>query len=307
MRSAGRSAKRYPGPTQPYGSYILAAGSRNGPWTSPRLPSNPEDMDSASPLSLFARGLTTQSNVVKALILRDVRTRFGGTLLGYVVTVAWPLTHAIVVMLVYLTIRRLAPIGSSASVFLATGILPYVLCLYPARMISMSISLNQPLLYFPVVKSFDLVLARCIVEIVTAFWVVVLFSFILYVFGVDIAPIYMEEAVAAVFVTIFLGVSIGYVGAVMTSIIRMWGLVLIVTMIMMYATSGAFLLPSMLPQSIQYWMTWNPLFHSVEWLRSAYYDGYGNALLDKNYLVGFAMINLFIGVVSERFVRRLMH
>jgi capsular polysaccharide transport system permease protein len=173
-------------------------------------------------------------------------------------------------------------------------------------MIALSIELGRPLLYFPVVKSSDLVLARSIVEIVTAFWVVALFSFILYVFGVDISPIYIEEAVAAILATILLGVALGYLSAVMYSVIKMWIFVLIVTMILMYVSSGAFFVPSLLPKNLQYWMTWNPLFHSVEWLRSAYYDGYGNGFLDKNYLLGFALVCLFAGMTLERLIRRLV-
>ena len=63
--------------------------------------------------------------------------------------------------------------------------------------------------------------------------------------------------------------------------------------------------PATLPKSVQYWTTWNPLFHSVEWLRPAYYDGYGNADLDKSYLLSFCMIFLLAGIITERALRRL--
>src|SRR5262245_32923943 len=122
--------------------------------------------------SILLDALKVQSQVVGALMLRDMRTRFGRSFLGYVITVFWPLTHLLSIMCIYLLIRRIYPIGTSPAVFLATGILPYVLCLYPARMITMCLVINQPLLYFPVVKSFDVIAARSIVEVVTAFWVV---------------------------------------------------------------------------------------------------------------------------------------
>ena len=255
------------------------------------------------PKDLFLGAVQVQARVIGALILRDMRTRFGRTFFGYVISVLWPLTHLLVVMGVYLTIRRFFPMGTSPAVFFGTGILPYVLCLYPARMITVSVVQNQPLLYFPVVKSLDVILARGILEIVTAFWVVATFCFILIVFGVDVMPIYPQEALLAIFATIYLGFSIGFAGAVIYKVVRAWMVVVIVMLIVMYVTSGAFILPSVLPPRVQYWMSWNPLFHSVEWLRSAYYDGYGNNILDRGYLVGFATLNLFVGLVAERAIR----
>ena len=253
---------------------------------------------------LFLGGLAVQARVIGALILRDMRTRFGRTFLGYVIQVLWPLTHLLVVMSIYLVIRRMMPFGTSPAVFLGTGILPYILCLYPARMITMSLVMNQPLLYFPVVKSFDVILARGFLEIVTAFWVIAIFCFILYVFGVEVMPIYPEQALLAIFATIYLGFSIGFLGAVIFKIFKPWLVVVFVTLIVMYITSGVFLFPGALPPKIQYYMSWNPLFHSVEWLRSAYYGGYGNDILDRGYLVGYASVNLFAGLLAERVIRK---
>jgi len=252
---------------------------------------------------LLLGALQVQARVIGALMLRDMRTRFGRTFFGYVISVAWPLSHLLILMGIYLTIRRFFPIGTSPAVFLATGILPYILCFYPARMITMSVVQNQPLLYFPVVKSLDVILARGILEVVTAFWVIAIFCFILIVFGVNVMPIYPHEALLAIFATIYLGFSIGFAGAVFYKLIRAWMVIVIVTLIVMYVTSGALFLPSMFPPKVQYWLSWNPLFHSVEWLRSAYYDGYGTSMLDRGYLVGYATFNLFVGLVAERAIR----
>lgn len=253
---------------------------------------------------LFKRALTAQSRVVRALILRDMRTRFGRTFFGYVISVLWPLSHLATMMCVYLLARRLAPFGTSSSVFLATGILPYILCLYPARMIALSLVQNKPLLYFPVVKSFDVVLARGILEIVTAFWVVTLFSASLFVFGVDVTPVFPEEAIGAIFATIFLGFSIGFFSAVLYSVMRAWIVFMIVALMVMYFASGALVIPSALSRNMQYYMSFNPLFHAVEWLRSAYYDGYGYGLISKTYLLSFSATLLFMALLAERFIRQ---
>jgi capsular polysaccharide transport system permease protein len=254
-------------------------------------------------MSVYVDSVASQFRVISALILRDMRTRFGHTFFGYVIMVLWPLSHLLLLMSIYLLTREMVPIGTSAPVFLGTGILPYILCLYPARMITVSILQNQPLLYFPIVKSFDVVVARSILEIVSAFWVVVLFCLILFVFDVEIFPVYPEEALLAIAATIYFSFSIGFLSAVIYKLFRAWLIVLIIALIGMYFTSGALFMPSALPQSTQYWMSWNPLLHCVEWLRAAYYDGYNYGLLSRQYLIGFSTALLCLGMVLERALR----
>ncbi len=47
-----------------------------------------------------------------------------------------------------------------------------------------------------------------------------------------------------------------------------------------------------------------PILVGVEWMRSAFYEGYGlGELLDKQYLLGFAAVSIFIGLLMERTMR----
>lgn len=253
--------------------------------------------------NIYLEAIGNQARVVKALMLRDMRTRFGRTLFGYVVIIGWPLSHLLILMSVYLLLRSMVPIGTSPAVFFATGVLPYILFLYPSRMIMLSIVQNSPLLYFPIVKSFDIILARGLLEAVTAFWVTAIFCFILILFRVDITPIFPEEALRAIFATIYLAFSLGFFSAVLYKIFRAWLVVHIVVIIGLYLTSGALFLPSALPDTVQYYLSFNPLLHSVEWLRAAYYDGYSYGLLSREYLLSFSTAFLFAGLVAERAMR----
>lgn len=244
-----------------------------------------------------------QGRVIGALILRDMRTRFGRSFMGYVVIVGWPLTHLLALFTAYLLTRRFIPIGTNLPLFIATGILPYILCLYPSRMIMMSLVQNHPLLYFPIVKTTDVVIARGALEILTAFWVVAIFATILYIAGVDLTPLHYQEAILAILATIYLGFGLGFLGAVLFKITRAWMPFQIGILIGMYVASGVFFIPTNLPERAQFYLGFNPLLHSVEWLRSAYYDGYGEGMLDRGYLIGFSTVALFIGMTIDRFVR----
>ncbi|HWL05935.1 MAG TPA: ABC transporter permease [Xanthobacteraceae bacterium] len=247
--------------------------------------------------------LTVQQRVIGALVLRDLRTRFGRTIFGAIIIVAWPLSHLITLTIVYSFVRKLIPIGTDVTVFIATGVIPYILCLYPSRMIMLSLQSNKQLLAFPIIKSVDIIAARAVVEIVAAFWVVAIYLLMLTLLDFPVWPQRPEDAVAAVLATIYLAFALGMLSALMYALMRVWIGVHILIVILMYISSGLFFVPSSLPQRLQDVLWFNPMLHAVEWLRSAYYDGYGYGLLDKGYLLGFATAVLFIAMLLERLVR----
>jgi capsular polysaccharide transport system permease protein len=71
----------------------------------------------------------------------------------------------------------------------------------------------------------------------------------------------------------------------------------------MYLTSGIYFVPHALPEVLRYPLSFNPIVHGIEWLRSAYYEGYGNSYLDKGYMIGWALACLCLGLLLERLVR----
>lgn len=247
--------------------------------------------------------IAIQTRVVGALVLRDLRTRFGRTIFGSMIVVAWPLAHLCILMAAYLVARNVVPMGTDSAVFVGTGVLPYILCFYPGRMIMFAVLQNKSLLGLPVVKTPDIILARCIVEVIAAFWVTGIFSVALYLFGVDVIPHRIDDAMLAILATVYLGFAIGWLGAVMFAVVRAWLAVQIGWLIGMYLTCGVFFIPTNLPEKFRNILWYNPLLHAVEWLRSAYYDGYGYGMLSKSYLLGSATLILFIGLLVERAIR----
>ncbi|MCW5701017.1 MAG: ABC transporter permease [Bradyrhizobium sp.] len=247
--------------------------------------------------------LQVQLRVIGALILRDMRTRFGRKLTGWTIMVMWPLSHLLVLMIGYLIAHRIAPVGTNVTVFIGTGVLPYILCLYPARMIMLCLVQNQPLLLFPPVTAVDVIIARSILEIINAFWVVALFCLALFVLDVDFLPLRYADAILAIVATIYLGFAIGFISTILYKLIRAWVAIQIILLVSAYIISGAIVPITNLPEQVRQWLWFNPLAHSVEWLRSAYFDAYGEGLLSRSYLIGYATMLLFIGLIAERAVR----
>lgn len=251
----------------------------------------------------FRDALAQQRSVLGALILRDMRTRFGRTALGFAIAVAWPLTHLLVMVAVADAIGRVVPLGTNSTLFFATGIMPYILCLYPGRMMMLSIEQNKPMLLFPVVKVIDIILARAFLETVTAMCVLILFCASLFVVGIEFSPRAPEVAVIAVALTILYGVSFGLLSCVLIVLFPMWIAAFFALMILQWLTSGAMQLPSLLPTWALDYIVYNPLFHCISLLRSAFYDGYADGYIDPLYVVNVSLILLLAGLAGERAAR----
>ena len=95
----------------------------------------------------------------------------------------------------------------------------------------------------------------------------------------------------------------GIINAILASLFKMWHVVFVVIMAILYVSSGVFILPSSLPQNIRDILWFNPLLHFVEWIRSAYYEGYGDDMLSKSYVLWMATVFIMIGLAGERFAR----
>ena len=242
--------------------------------------------------------------IMRAVLIQDMRTRFGSSHIGYLIAIAWPLSHMGIITLVYLLRMSIAPIGDSPTVFVATGIVPYILCFYPARLLAMAIPQNRQLLNIPVIQPLHLIFSRCILETLNAVIVLALFMFAVSLFDVDILPSDTAEAAKAIAAAVFLGIGLGFLNVVMCALVGPYFLVFfLLVMIGLYMVSGTYLPPNLIPATLREYMAYNPLTQLVEWLRSAYYASYDPELINKPLIYWVGGISLMLGLVGERFLR----
>lgn len=251
----------------------------------------------------FLQRLASWRHVLVACILRDMKTRFGGSYHNYIIAVLWPTVHMGVLLTAYVFAHSVAPMGSEPAVFAATGILPYILCLYPARFMTASVSQNKSLLQFPHVKPIDIIIGRAVLETFNACVATLIFFFGLYVAGVDVWPVDVQAAAAAIGATVSLGLSIGMLNVVLFSLFgvgAVYGAVFLTTGL--YLTSGAFFPLEYVPPAFLQIDLFNPLLHCVEWLRFAFYDT-EPLYLSRSYVICVAAGFLALGLLGERLLR----
>lgn len=241
--------------------------------------------------------------VLSALMLRDMRSRFGGTYWGYLVQVLWPCVH-LGIIVGAMTYRGLKPpMTDSAMLFVATGALPALGFQYISREVMKGYLIHKPLTYFPQVKGFDTVVARCLVETVSSFMGVILILIVLYCFGADPVPTDMFCAMTGYLAAIFLGIGIGTINVGICSVFPGWALGYILVTLLLYLTSGVYFLACYMPDEIYSWMKWNPVTQIIEWVRLGY-DPSLPVQIDYVYIFGWIFGSLVIGLLMERYVVR---
>lgn len=249
------------------------------------------------------RAWRTQLQVLWALMLHDIKSRFFGNGWGYVMTILWPATHIAIIVSIFVLGKRPVPYGSSALLYASTGILPYIAWNYMSRFCMMGMVQNRAFLAYPVIRPLDMMFSRLALEGVSIFIITVGLVGINALSQVDIMPINMSEAVGGMLSAVLLGVGFGILNGVIVMLFQLWMIGYVGILILFWFTAGLAINPEAMPAELGYWFSWNPLLHSIEWIRKGYYADFPAHLLDKYYVVGVGAGTLALGLVLERLLR----
>lgn len=242
-------------------------------------------------------------HVLNALMLRDMRTRFGGSHWGYAIVVLWPVVHVFMLVAIYVGRGVPAPIGDSRALFFASGAVPVLVFQYIAREVMKAVMVNRPLTYYPQVKLFDVIFSRILVEIVTGFLGLLVIFAILVAIGVNPIPADPFTAMCGYIAAILLGIGVGTINVSIIAFFPAWIIGFILFTIVIYITSGVMFLPNFLPDQIYHWLKYNPAVQIIEWVRLGFYPDLPVSI-DYAYTMLFALTTLVIGLLLERHLVR---
>lgn len=243
------------------------------------------------------------AGILGALILRDVRSRMMGSAWNYVRVIGMPLFHLLSIAIFYSLMGRAALLGTDKIVYYASGILPFMLFLYPVRSNILAIDDNRPLLVFPRINPIDLVISRALLEIINSLVVITILAVALFAFGADVIPKDPFKTLTGIAMTMLFSLSFCLPNAILSRLVSNWLQACVLTAVGLYISSGALFLPSQMPPVVSEIIYFNPLAHCVEWVRSGYYETYHEGLLDKRYLLSVILVLFVAGLGMERFLR----
>lgn len=250
------------------------------------------------------RGLLVQLQVVHALLLREVKTRFGAHKMGYLWALIEPILWVATFAAMYVLLGRLNPPGIDPVPFLVTGILPFVLFRETAARTLTAIEANKGLLFYPQVRPLDLVLARAILELATHLVVITLLLGGVALWDGNLPHGQPLLLLAGLVLASGLGTSLGLVFCGLSTFSNTVERIFSPLLRPLFWTSAVFFPSSSLPTAARDLLLYNPVLHVVELVRSGYSAGYDARHVNAWYPAVWVIALLFFGLSLERVARR---
>jgi capsular polysaccharide transport system permease protein len=249
------------------------------------------------PLTPLGRALAVRARIVDALLLRETRTMFSASRLGYAWALVEPLSHVLLLSVVFLFLGHDSqpPIGDSMLTFYMTGVLSF---LFFAHLTERAMDLpaaNRSLLLVPAVGIFDILAAKSVLSAATDLAVAAATLALLIAFGVGGLPADPAQMVACYLVLFLLAFGIACLNLVASSFSAAWDKLWPSFLRVQYFTCGVFYHPLDMPEDIRSVILLNPLLHVTEWMRQGYFQGYESPFLDIPYLFQWMIGSLLVG------------
>jgi capsular polysaccharide transport system permease protein len=257
----------------------------------------------APPASAFGKALACQVRVVAALILREMRVRFGRSQLGYLWAVAEPLAYVAAFSAMFHFMDRHPPFGSSMPLFFVAGILPFQMFRNLANQLSGAFNANQALMTYPIVQPIDTIVSRTILEVATSLFIMLVVITAFVVTGEAPMPANIIRIFEAIVLLAMLGFGFGLMSAVIITRVDAWQNVSRLIMTPMLFLSGVFYSLDTLPPTVRAFVAWNPVVHGVEMFRDGYYTNYRSSDIEPFYIFICGLLLTFIALAMERTIR----
>lgn len=233
---------------------------------------------------------------VQALILREMATRYGRTPGGFLWAVLEPVAAVLVLTFALSLVVDAPSLGRSFVVFYASGYLPFLFYATLQGHVQQALVYSRPLLIYPSVSWIDAILARFVLNALTGLLVVliVLSGLALMTGQIDIAhPVPM---VAALFLSMILGLGHGVLNCLLTGLFPLWGQVWSILSRPLFLVAGVIFVMEDLPTAIQNVLWWTPWIHVTGLFRTALYPAYDAAYVSVPLVLGWSLLPLALGL-----------
>jgi len=235
------------------------------------------------------------AQVVFALIIREITTRYGRSPGGYVWAFLEPVATIAILSIAFSQFAKNPPLGENFAVFFATGFIPFHIFNDIAANGGTAVLQNRPLMRFPVVTPFGAVIARFILSLGTQLIVGgIVFLGLFLIVGqpenISIPPLLLAIASAAI-----LGLGVGTTNALLFSLFPVWRNIWAIISRSLFVISGVFFIYEQVPEHLQKLLWWNPLTHVVGETRRSFYPSYEGAYISIWYVFLIGILFFIVG------------
>lgn len=252
----------------------------------------------------IARGAAVQANVIGALILRELHTRFGRDNIGYLWIFAEPALLAIAVAVLHA--------GEHLRYFGGLRPVPFALVGYGLFIAFRSIltraesllEANRPLLFHRQVTLFDMLAARALLEGASTLAVLTLLLGVATLLGYSDPPARPEVLLGAVALMLWLSFALSMLVAAAAQRSAVFARLLHPFLYLMLPLSGAFYVLAWLPGGARDLLAPVPLVQIFELARRGLFAAYDARHVDLPWIIAWCLGLTLAGMLALKAVRR---
>lgn len=257
-------------------------------------------------MASLAKGWDIQMRVIKALMLRELTTRFGRENIGFLWIMAEPLLFAVLVGLLWRATKGPFESGVDVIAFTISGYIPLVFFRSTIGRAVSSFTANGGLLYHRQIKVLDLIMVRFLVEFIGHLMAYFFIALVLFAFEIFPVPYDLGFLVLGWLYYSLFTLAITLVVAPLSEMSEVVEKFVPVTTYMMVPFSGAFYLVSSLYPAAAAVVLWSPPVHGMEMMRYGVFGPSIDPQFDFLYPLQFCLPTLVVGLMLCRHVRKRM-
>lgn len=257
-------------------------------------------------MTALSGALLAQLRVIRALLMREVLTRYGRHNIGFL----WLFVEPMLFTLGVTAFWTLAGLHTQSSIpivaFAITGYSSVLLWRnMPARCLQ-AIESNLALMYHRRVKVIDIFASRLLLEAVGATTSFIVLALLFTSLGWMRPPQDVLKVVFGWFMLAWFGMALGlFLGALSSRselVEKLWH----PASYLLFPLSGAAFMVDWLPKAAQDLVLWLPMVNAVEYLREGYFGSTARTHYDLGYLAASCLILTALGLAQERVASKLV-
>jgi capsular polysaccharide transport system permease protein len=237
----------------------------------------------------------TQLLVLRALLGRQIQTRFGGYHLGFLWMILEPLAGVLIIGVVIGTLAQRHVPEMPYPFFLLNGMMLLQVLTGCMNAGIAGIDAGKNLLVYPSVKLIDPLIARFLFQLFIGLFGYIVFCIAALWLGVRFSVSNLEVVIACYLITFAIGSGLGLLlGVAVAHYPELEKVMDYLQRPLMFISAVLFPIAT-IPAEARGWLMWNPLVHTVEQARHALYPYYNPAETNLTYPLVCALAVLSLG------------
>ncbi len=252
------------------------------------------------PPTSFSRSLAIQGNVIRALFMREVLTRYGRHNIGFLWLFVEPMLFTLGVTGLW-TVAGLQKVSAlPIAAFALTGYSTVLLWRNMPNRCVAALAPNSALMYHRNVRPADIYFSRIALEFVGATASFILLSCVLIATEIIAPPENILLVASAWMLTAWFGAAFGTLLGAWSErseiVEKLWH----PAAYLLFPLAGAAYLVDALPRELQSAVLWMPMVHSTEMLRDGFFGSVFTARYDVGYLAWCNLVLSALALALER-------